>query len=92
MWAGLLQQQKVNKNILDYSCQYFKFKPSFYILKMTITYDQKLLLAKLVFDRKRIIMGAFGGDITKRAKNHAWEQIHEELKAHGVTATLDQLR
>ena len=57
----------------------------FYFRSMGLTKDQKLVLAKEVLIRKKVLFGKFSPTITRKLRNAAWEDIRQKLLDMGAT-------
>ena len=56
---------------------------SFRILKM-LTYDQKILMAQMIFNEKNILFSDFGPNLTKVEKQEKWMEIVVKLNSIGA--------
>ena len=55
----------------------------FRILKM-LTYDQKILMAQMIFNEKDILFSDFGPNLTKVEKQEKWMEIVVKLNSIGA--------
>ena len=56
---------------------------SFRILNM-LTYDQKILMAQMIFNEKDILFSDFGPNLTKVEKQEKWMEIVVKLNSIGA--------
>ena len=49
-----------------------------------LNYDQKLLMAQMIFNEKEILFGEFGPSLTKVEKQEKWMEILVKLNSVGA--------
>ena len=49
-----------------------------------LTFEQKALMAQMVFNEKEILFGEFGADLTKVEKQEKWMEILVKLNSIGA--------
>ena len=49
-----------------------------------LTYDQKMLMAQMIFNEKTILFGDFGPNLTKVEKQEKWMEIVVKLNSIGA--------
>ena len=52
-----------------------------------LSYDQKLLMAQMIFNERDILFGDFGPDLTKVEKQEKWIEILMKLNSVGANMT-----
>ena len=52
-----------------------------------LTYDQKVLMAQMIFNEKDILFGEFGPDLTKVEKQEKWMEILVKLNSIGANVS-----
>ncbi len=51
---------------------------------MAWTTGQKLEFVQLLRDNKEVLFGEFSPSVTKESKNRKWEEIADQMRAHGA--------
>ena len=49
-----------------------------------LTFEQKALMAQMIFNEKEILFGEFGADLTKVEKQEKWMEILVKLNSIGA--------
>ena len=55
-----------------------------------LSYDQKMLMAQMIFNEKTILFGDFGPDLTKVEKQEKWMEI--VVKLNGIGANIQDYK
>ena len=55
-----------------------------------LSYDQKMLMAQMIFNEKSILFGDFGPDLTKVEKQEKWMEI--VVKLNGIGANIQDYK